>query len=68
MAEAFDKAELDVLREFYGAWEELHALSPDPIKRKEKEAVAAKLVGIAHILRRMKDNTPRVLVPSFTKH
>lgn len=51
--DAFDRAELETLREFYRAWEALHALPNDPLYRKKKEEAAQALVTQAHILRWM---------------
>lgn len=49
-----DKAELEVLREFYKRWEALHAIPPDKFNKKKREDAAQSLVEQAHILRRMK--------------
>lgn len=50
---AFDLAEFQCLREFYKAWEALHAIPNDRMHRRQKEAAAQHLVERAHILRRM---------------
>lgn len=50
---AFQRAELDTLREFYRAWEALHELPKDKLHRKQCEEAAQALVSHAHILRRM---------------
>lgn len=49
----FDEAELGTLREFYTAWEALHAIPRDKIHRKQAEEAAQALVNQAHVLRRM---------------
>lgn len=68
MSADFKKAEFEMLEAFYLAWEDLHSLPPDDLHRKKKEAAAEILVSHAHTLRRMRDNKPRLLVPSFTRH
>lgn len=62
---AFDVAQFQVLERFYEAWEALHAIPAGSLRRKDKEDAAAKLVEIAHMLRRMRDDKPKLLVPRF---
>ncbi|HEX8106718.1 MAG TPA: hypothetical protein VF516_03270 [Kofleriaceae bacterium] len=62
---AFDLAQYEVLGKFYEAWEALHAIPPGKLRQKEKEAAAEHLVELAHMLRRMRDDKPKLLVPRF---
>lgn len=64
---AFDLAEFQCLREFYKAWEALHAIPNDKWKKKEKEEAARALVEKAHVLRAMSSDRRVVLVPRFTQ-
>lgn len=66
MAETFDQAEFMALREFYQAWEAFHAVPADTMHRKRREDAAQAMVEKAHVLRRMKNEKPTVLVPRFT--
>jgi hypothetical protein len=68
LAKDFDQAQFEVLVAFYEAWEALHSIPAGELYRKKKEAAAELMVGHAHTLRRMFDEKPRVLVPSFTRH
>lgn len=63
---AFDIAQFQVLEQFYEAWEALHAIPAGLKAKTQKEDAAAKLVEIAHVLRRMRDDKPKVLVPRFS--
>lgn len=67
-ASAFDVAQFQVLEKFYEAWEALHAIPANNLRRKDKEAAAENLVQIAHMLRRMRDEKPKLLVPRFGPH
>lgn len=51
---AFDQAELTILREFYTAWESLHANARQPMKKHKAEEAAVKMVEAAKVLRAMK--------------
>lgn len=64
-AAAFDLAQFQVLEQFYEAWEALHAIPAGISAKKRKEEAAAKLVDLAHVLRRMRDEKPKILVPRF---
>lgn len=62
---AFDLAEFQILRQFYEAWEALHRIPNDKHRRKQKEEAAQNLVEKAQVLRSMKDEKPKLLVPRF---
>lgn len=64
-AAAFDIAQFQVLEQFYEAWEALHAIPAGLKAKTQKEDAAAKLVELAHVLRRMRDDKPKILVPRF---
>lgn len=50
-APAADVAELEMLRTFYDAWEDMHSIPNDKLHRNKKEAAAERLVGAAHTIR-----------------
>ena len=52
-ATVFDRAELEMLREFYKRWEALHGITNDKLHRKQKEQAAQNLVEAAHAVRRL---------------
>lgn len=62
---AFDVAQYDVLQRFYEAWEALHAIPAGKLRDRERGKAAEDLVQLAHMLRRMRDEKPKVLVPRF---
>lgn len=64
-AAAFDVAQYDVLQRFYEAWEALHAIPAGRLRDRERSGAAENLVQLAHMLRRMRDDKPKVLVPRF---
>lgn len=64
-AAAFDVAQYDVLQRFYEQWEALHAIPAGKLRNKDREEAAENLVQLAHMLRRMRDDKPKVLVPRF---
>lgn len=67
MADAFDQAEFMALREFYDSWEAFHGIPADVQNKKKREDAAQVMVANAHVIRRMKDEKPRVLVPRFSR-
>lgn len=56
-------AELSLHREFFEAWEALHALANDKLHRTKKEEAAQRLVEIGMQIKRMRDPTivPKIL-------
>lgn len=64
-AAAFDVAQYDVLQRFYEAWEALHAIPAGRLRDKDRGRAAEDLVQLAHMLRRMRDEKPKLLVPRF---
>lgn len=46
-----DSPELDLLREFYVAWVDLHKIPRDKLHRRKQEVAAQKLVDCGHALK-----------------
>ena len=54
-SQAHREAEILMHREFFEAWEALHALPNDKLHRREAEQAAQKLVDIAQAIRRLRE-------------